>query len=165
MLFVYAMVMFVIVIVFYLRSTKKPPANPFNINGVEIWRDRGKQSKPFFNGKYYVLAKPDHIYQLSNGAKGVVEFKSRYGEVFDSDVAQTLASVLAVRPTHNIKWATIYTKNSKKDVSLGSDAEIWQQIKHLHENVLIAKSGKVINEYNPNPKKCDKCAMKLNCQR
>ncbi len=64
-----------------------------------------------------------------------------------------------------INWFVIYTKNSKKDVNLGSDAEIWQQIKHLHENVLIAKSGKVINQYNPNPKKCAKCAMKLNCQR
>ncbi|MCE2573859.1 hypothetical protein [Motilimonas eburnea] len=110
-------------------------------------------------------AKPDHIFQLNDGSKGVVEYKSRYGEVYDSDVAQTLASVLAARTSHNIKWATIYTKNSKKDVSLGSDAEIWQKIKHLHENVLIAKSGKVINQYNPNPKKCAKCAMKLNCQR
>ncbi len=91
------------------------------------------------------------------------KYKSRFSQVYDSDVSQTLTSVLAARPTHNIKWATIYTKNSKKDVSLGSDVEIWQQIKHLHENVLIARSGKVINETPP--KKLDKCAMKLNRQR
>lgn len=165
MLIFYIVAIVVIALAFGSRVIRKPPANPFGIDGVEIWRDRGKQSKPFFNGKYYVLAKPDHIFQLSNGDKGIVEYKSRYGQVYDSDVAQTLASALAARTGHEIKWATIYTKSSKKDVSLGSDAEIWQKIKHLHKSVLIAKSGKVINEYNPNPKKCDKCAMKLNCQR
>ena len=66
------------------------------IKGKLIWVDRGRSTKPFFNRVFEVLGKPDLMYQVFGGVLAV-EYKSRKGPVFKSDVVQAKCAALAAR--------------------------------------------------------------------
>ena len=64
------------------------------IEGKLIWMDKGRSTKPFFNQVFEVLGKPDLMYRVRGGVLAV-EYKSRRGPVFKSDVVQAKCAALA----------------------------------------------------------------------
>ena len=80
------------------------------IEGKLIWMDKGRSTKPFFNQVFEVLGKPDLMYRVRGGVLAV-EYKSRRGPVFKSDVVQAKCAALAAReklsvaPSHSVVGA------------------------------------------------------------
>ena len=72
----------------------------------QVFCDTGNK-KPFRNKAFMIVAKPDFIYKTKAGEYVVIEYKSRVGKVYSSDVSQTLASCLAVRSKYPVSKAVI----------------------------------------------------------
>ena len=88
------------------------------IEGKLIWMDKGRSTKPFFNQVFEVLGKPDLMYRVRGGVLAV-EYKSRRGPVFKSDVVQAKCAALAARgngcslrqqPLNNTSSCRVLTK-------------------------------------------------------
>lgn len=144
----------------YLRRGTK---NDLGIDGKLIWVDEGRGTKPFFNPEFRVFGKPDLIYQVRGGLIAV-EYKSRHGPIFDSDVIQALCAALAARG-EGLKVTEVLVKTAavhKKLVLPRSDKELFAWIKDAVALGRLAKQGKPVPSL-PGLRKCRACAYKHDC--
>ncbi len=90
------------------------------ISQKTLYSDKGLGSRIFQDTALRIRAKPDRIEGTKSNAM-LAEYKDRVGTVYQSDVVQVYASVLAARSSGiNITSAVIFTKNGgKKNVKLG----------------------------------------------
>lgn len=146
----------------FLSDTLKP--TQFGFKGRLVYADKGRSSKLFANKRFGLSAKPDFIYNLMNGVFALVEFKSRNGRVFQSDIEQTIAGVIACRPYYNIRIAVVQTASERKEIDVDkSEDELYEMIKHNVELTRKIKSGKVVTVCYKNTYKCKSCAVAKDC--
>ena len=88
--------------------------NQLGIDGSLVWTDQGKTTKPFFNNDFKILGKPDLMYKIRSGVLAV-EYKSRNGRIYNSDIVQAKSAALAARGTgYHVTKVLICTKNQKQ---------------------------------------------------
>jgi CRISPR/Cas system-associated exonuclease Cas4 (RecB family) len=134
------------------------------IDGKLIWTDKGRHTKPFFNARYEVLGKPDLMYRISKGILAV-EYKSRKGPIFKSDVAQAKCSALAARGEgYKVVRLLLKTATQEEYIDLpSSDAALYEDIKEDIVTVRHARNGKPMPA-KPALHKCRNCAYKNDCK-
>lgn len=138
--------------------------NGLDIDGKLIWVDKGRSTKPFFNNVFEVLGKPDLMYRVFGGVLAV-EYKSRNGPIFNSDVVQAKCAALAAR-AHGYKVIRILLKTATVEQYIDlpkSDRALYNEIKDYVTLTRQAKSGKKMSAW-PNLRKCRCCAFKYECR-
>lgn len=144
-------------------GTLKP--TQFGFKGKLVYSDQGRSSKLFINKRFGLSAKPDFIYNLLNGMFALVEYKSRNGRIFQSDIEQTIAGVIACRPHYNIRVAVIQTASERKEINVDKSVEeLYEMIKHNVELTRKIKNGLKVDTCYPTKYKCKSCAVANNCQ-
>lgn len=134
------------------------------IPGTLIWMDKGANTKPFFNRAYEVLGKPDLLYRTPSGILAV-EYKSRKGPVFASDIAQVKCAALAARGEgYDVRKAIVKTESVSVEVELPlKDSDLFVEIRPYVLITRLAKRGKP-QHATPSPTKCLHCAFRTRCE-
>ncbi|HAT2250158.1 MULTISPECIES: CRISPR-associated protein Cas4 [Aeromonas] len=164
MAFLIAFVVFV-ALLYLARRRSHRPGSPLGIEGKIVYADQGRKSKLFINKKYGITAKPDFIIATQNGQNVMVEYKSRAGRVYQSDIVQLLASVLAARSEMPIHRAVVVTKGTRREVVLGSDEQIFKEISKFVLLARRAQEGEIIKIFSSHPGVCRSCSVAHSCQR
>ncbi|QFT57092.1 PD-(D/E)XK nuclease family protein [Microbulbifer sp. THAF38] len=138
--------------------------NSLGIEGKLIWIDKGRSTKPFFNHAFEVLGKPDLMYRIRGGILAV-EYKSRRGPVFKSDVVQAKCAALAARGNgYQVTQLLVKTSTTEQYIELpGTDRALFEEIKKYVILTRQAKAGVRMKPW-PNVGKCRGCAYKSSCQ-
>lgn len=133
------------------------------IEGKLIWMDKGRSTKPFFNQVFEVLGKPDLMYRVRGGVLAV-EYKSRRGPVFKSDVVQAKCAALAARGNgYQVTRLLVKTATSEQYIELPrADKTLFNEIKEYVILTRQAKAGVKMKAW-PNVGKCRGCAFKYDC--
>ena len=151
--------------VFYrlLLSRSDQDEDRLGIKGKFIWIDKGRSTKPFFNTTFQVLGKPDLMYRTGQGVLAV-EYKSRKGRIYNSDIAQAKSASLAARGEgYEVSKILIKTERDEQYIDLPkSDRSLFEDIK---EYVTLARRAKNGETMPPDPavKKCISCAYNNSC--
>lgn len=137
------------------------------LEGEVVYADKGSRTKPMLSKKYGIVAKPDFVVRLLTGEYAVVEYKSREnGRLYESDIAQVKASVLAAREKYPISLAYVISgkRHHKIAISKNSD-EIYDEIHYLAEYVRKASKCRLVHVFTAYPAKCGSCASKNECRK
>lgn len=138
---------------------------PFGFKGRLVYKDDGKASATFINKHFGISAKPDFIFLTEAGNYRLIEYKSRKGRVYESDIAQTIASVIAARSKYPISEAEVHTDTQTFKVKLHTDNKrLFEVISKHHALTVKIKRGIKVNECNPSQYKCRSCSMKKHCE-
>lgn len=135
--------------------------------GLVVYADSGPESRAFISKKYGVLGKPDFIVKLATGEYVVVEYKHRAsGRLYDSDVAQVKATVLAVRSRYKVTRAFVLAGSSRHEIDIQvKDAALYKEIKQEVEQVKRAMKGEVLPVYTDKTVRCGSCHNARNCSK
>lgn len=143
--------------------SKRFRKNNLGIDGKLIWVDKDRHTKPFFNKVFEVLGKPDLMYRISGGVLAV-EFKSRRGRIFDSDVVQAKCAALAARGEgYKVIRILVKTSTTERYYTLPkNDKALFDEVKN---HVILTRQAKAGSKMKakPNQAKCRSCAFKLSC--
>lgn len=164
MAFLIAFVVFVALLYLAGRRSHRT-SSPLGVKGKIIYADQGRKSKLFINRKYGITAKPDFIITTPNGENMMVEYKSRTGRVYQSDIVQLLASVLAARSEMPNHRAVVVTKGTRREIELGSDEHIFREISKFVLLARRAQEGEIIKIFSSHPGVCRTCSVANSCQR
>ncbi|MDG9669613.1 hypothetical protein ONV78_17885 [Hahella sp. CR1] len=139
--------------------------DPLGIDGKLVWIDRGRQTKPFFNRSFGVFGKPDLIYRIARGFLAV-EYKSRRGVIYESDIVQAKVAALAARGAgYRVTQVLVRTDATERYIDLpASDKELYNEVGIFIEIARQAKAGMKMPA-KPNRAKCGACAYKLDCSQ
>ena len=133
------------------------------IKGKCIWKDEGKNIKPFFSHRYHVYGKPDLLYETDEGIV-LIEYKSRGGKIYPSDIAQAKCAALAARDDgyniHSIAVKTVANKHI--EVLPESNDCLYEDIEQYIHAARAAKSGSFLPTAK-DPGKCHGCGYKNSC--
>ncbi len=132
-----------------------------------VYADRGRATPSLVSKEFGIVAKPDFVLRFDMGAYAVVEYKSRSsGRLFNSDVAQVKATVIAARERFDVSLAYVIVgdQRHKVDVDFPSD-EIYEQIKPLVKHARAANAGEEIRVFATSEALCRGCAVRRNCQK
>ena len=129
-----------------------------------LWVDK-PGSKPLFDKRYRINAKPDFI-TLINGVETLIEYKSRFGPVYASDIVQAKASALCARSNgYPVSRCIVETGSGlQKHITLPKDDnELYLEIEPF---ITIARQGKLGHALPPtdNRKKCHQCSYRTSCR-
>lgn len=151
-------------ILFNLTSRIFGSRDNLGIKGKLIWVDKGKSTKPFFNKVFEILGKPDLMYRIRGGVLAV-EYKSRRGPVFKSDVVQAKCAALAARGDgYQVIQILVRTATIEQYIDLPkSDKALLDDIKEYVDLTRQAKAGARMRA-SPNFGKCRGCAFKYECR-
>ena len=140
-----------------------PNKDKLGIKGKLIWTDEGRQTKPFFNNVYDVLGKPDLMYKIKGGILAV-EYKSRKGDIFESDIVQTKCASLAARGSgYNVIKILVITAKREQYFDLPrSDKALFKEIEPYVVYTRQSKAGCKLPA-TPGPYKCKSCAFNYKC--
>jgi len=142
----------------FIRKSK------IGIEGKLIWTDHGKNTKSFFNPVFKVFGKPDLMYAVRGGVLAV-EYKSRHGTIYESDIVQAMCAALAARGDgYNVIKILLKTSTQERYVSLPKkDKDLYSEIKGFVSIARRAKNGECLPGA-PEEKKCSSCAYKHDCR-
>ena len=149
-----------------VRLFFKNKSDPLGIDGKLVWIDRGHSTKPFFNKQFRVFGKPDLMYRLRSGGILAVEYKSRRGRIYKSDLAQTQAAALAARGAgFAVREILIKTNATEQRCVLPrADEALFAEIQRYADCVREAKAGaKLPLPPRPQAGKCRTCAFGPRC--
>ncbi len=123
------------------------------------------REKLFTNFNYGVAAKPDDIV-LDNGKYHIVEFKNRHRGIYQSDINQSITTLLACRSHPKYKYMRniiIYNEGGEiKQMTLpSSDEKIFKMIKYWYDIAIDIKYNKACASKNLNM--CFACKYRKNC--
>lgn len=162
----------IIIVIFYfvksiynwLFSSYKETA--FGFRGKLVYADNGRKSRSFINKIFGLSAKPDFIYQTTPDAYTLIEYKGRNKKVYPSDIAQTIASVIAARTKFNIQKAFVHTDTFKKEVDVNKpDHVLYEEIRELVEMTRQIQNKQKVTKCFPHYWKCKTCSMAARCER
>ncbi len=138
-------------------------SDALGIDGRLIWVDDGRRTKPFFNARYKVFGKPDLLYRV-NGGVLAVEYKSRNGPIFESDIVQAKCAALSARGgQYKVSRILVKTGQAEKYITLPrSDHALYREIESATILARKAKNGEAV-PCLPAPRKCRSCAYRNNC--
>lgn len=147
-----------------LANILLPKTNALGIPGKLIWTDHGRRTKPFFYRRFGVFGKPDLMFK-TGGDVLAVEYKSRHGHIYDSDIAQALCAALAARGEgYRVTRALIKTSTTERYIDLPkADQDLYRSIKKYIDMASDAKEGRTMMA-KPNPRKCRACAYRSGCR-
>lgn len=153
----------VAVLVIVWRRRRNSLVDELGIEGDLIWIDDGRQTKPFFNGAFKVFGKPDALYRTRTGVLSV-EYKSRNGPVFESDVTQAFCAALAARGDgYRVNQVLIKTSAIQEVFKLpSSDKALFDRIQPAVVHARQAKFGHAVPS-RPELKKCRSCGFRGDC--
>ena len=139
--------------------------NKLGIKGKLIWVDEGKKTKPFFNSRYQIFGKCDQLYKTLGGVLAV-EYKSRRGKIYLSDIVQSKAAALAARGAgYKVTRVLVKTKNQEQYMKLpSSDDALFQEIAEFFHKAKAAKEGLQVKAF-PEKQKCRRCAYFNSCSK
>lgn len=148
---------------FRLRRVRKH----LGFDGVVVYADHGKKTASLISEKYGIVAKPDFVLRLETGEYAVVEYKSREnGRLYESDVAQVKASVLAARQKFPVTKAFVVAGTQRHEILIkADDAALYREIKLLADYVRQADEGDVVHVFAGNIGKCRSCQHKTECMK
>lgn len=134
--------------------------------GECVWMD-SEDAKPFFDGRFRILGKPDAIFKNAEGEFTAVEYKNRNKGIYSSDILQAKTAALAARGDmknkHNVSKVVIVNQTDSKEILLpAKDYDLYNEIKYNVEAVQRIKTG----EYGYKTKdkyKCNSCGYKYAC--
>jgi CRISPR/Cas system-associated exonuclease Cas4 (RecB family) len=166
----------VAVIIFLPKGTlihhEEPVHSPTSIDlskyGECVWMDKD-DAKPFFDGRFRILGKPDAIFKSEDGAFTAIEYKNRSKGIYSSDIVQAKTAALAARgdmsKKHHISKIVVVNQTDYKEVELpANDFELYEDIKYNVEAVQRIKAGgygyKTKDKY-----KCQNCGYKSVCDQ
>lgn len=164
---IHELIFLVAVVIFIAIAWRHRRTNSIDELGIEgdlIWIDEGRHTKPFFNGAFKVFGKPDAIYRTRAGVTAV-EYKSRNGPVFESDVTQAKCAALASRGEgYQVVDILVKTAGAKRHIKLPkSDRALYQDIEESVVLARRAKLGKAVPSA-PSGSKCRSCAYREDCK-
>jgi len=151
----------VVVVAHHYRGSDN---NGLGIKGKLIWTDHGRQTKPFFNRTFEVFGKPDLMYRTKDGILAV-EFKSRKGRVFSSDIVQAKCASLAARGAgYKVMEILVKTAREERYITLPqSDTDLFHEIQPKVAMARKAKRGDQVPSF-PERNKCFSCAHNSSCE-
>jgi len=154
----------ILVVVFKFLVKVFGRTNKLGIQGKLIWVDKGTHVKPFFNSAFEVLGKPDLMYQIPDGVLAV-EYKSRQGPVFESDIVQAKCAALAARGGgYKVVKVLVKTATTEEYLALPKgDKALFAEIKGYVDIARRAKVGAEM-EARPDSGKCRGCAFRYGCR-
>ena len=157
-----ALLLFAIAVVILWHRLKRSDA--LGIDGSLIWVDDGRRTKPFFNARYKVFGKPDLLYRV-NGGVLAVEYKSRNGPIFESDIVQAKCAALSARgDQYIVSRILVKTGQAEKYITLPrSDHALYREIESATILARKAKNGETV-PCLPAPQKCRSCAYRDHCR-
>ncbi len=139
------------------------PVTRFGFRGTLVYVDDKPAAKVFVNHRFELSAKPDFIFKVGFNKYVIAEFKNRKSGARDSDIAQSLATVVAVRSKYNVQGYYVITNNSPHyEACTESTGTIYRKIAKLH------KTAKQIKHLSKRPSitrtaKCRTCGYRDNC--
>lgn len=139
----------------------------FGVDGRVVYADKGKSSRVFISKRYGVKAKPDFIIKDRGGRYTLIEYKSRSsGLLFESDIVQVKASVIAARTIYNIRKAVVISGTTKHDIDVDrSSVSINKEIATHIENARQSEMGVIVMKYAERESACSSCRNKSECLR
>ncbi len=155
-------------LVLYALSRYFERAAPFPIPDLDgkrvIYRD-WFGAPVFRSERYRIAAKPDMLFEINSNELAAVEYKSRRGPVYESDVAQLVATVIAVREQYSgVTVGYVYTGSgeSRRVDCRGTTEELLQSIAGELRYARLTKLG-----YKPDGvsvvHKCRACGVRRSC--
>lgn len=146
----------------FFRASK--PGGDLGIDGKIIWVDRGYKTKPFIHKAFRIVGKPDLMYRTPTGVLAV-EYKSRNGPIYFSDVIQAKSAALAARGSgHRVNQILIKTELTEQYINLPrSDRDLLGDIQEYLIMVREAKNKKTMVA-RPQATKCRHCAFSGVCK-
>ncbi|MGR5296938.1 Dna2/Cas4 domain-containing protein [Vibrio mediterranei] len=139
------------------------PVTRFGFRGTLVYADDKPDAKVFVNHRFELSARPDFIFKVGFNKYVGVEYKNRRSGARTSDVAQSLATVVAVRSQFNIQGYYVVTNGTVRyEACPESTIAIYRKIAKLH------KTAKRIKYLNKRPaihktNKCRTCGYRDNC--
>lgn len=145
------------------RQRRDSLVDELGIEGDLIWIDGVRHTKPFFNRAFKVFGKPDALYRTRTGVLSV-EYKSRNGPVFESDVTQAFCAALAARGDgYRVTEVLIKTSAVQEIFKLpSSDKALFDRIQPAVAHARQAKFGHAVPS-RPELKKCRSCGFRGDC--
>jgi hypothetical protein len=138
----------------------------FGFRGKLVYADTGRNSRLFLCKVFGLSAKPDFIYKTGRNEFTLVEYKGRAKSIYDSDVAQVIASVIAARAKYNTQKAYVQTDSTKKEIIVNKPrVQLYKEISHLVDMTREIESNKVITQCYPGKIKCKTCSMATHCEQ
>jgi hypothetical protein len=127
--------------------------------------------KTFQSAQYKIRAKPDFIYEIDPENLCLLEYKARSGGVYPSDIAQLIATAIAVIETYsNVTHGYVYTRGGKyQKVQFGSPndtdriAKLVRKIQSELNTARTIKSGKFVSVSKQSQRKCQACGFHSHC--
>lgn len=151
-------------ILLWIGLRRRRPRSPLDIEGKLIWLDKGNSTSTFTNDEFYVCGKPDLIYRQKQGNLAV-EYKSRNGPVYESDIVQAKVAALAARGSrrYRVDRIMIKTRSTERYIDLpAEDALLYREVERYVEMVRTAKAGGVLTA-SPTVPKCRSCGYRTPC--
>lgn len=151
----------IFVVTFFLLSKVFSGGKSQPIPGKVVWYDSGRQAKVFKNPQFGVKGKLDVILQQQKELVGV-EYKSRAGKVFESDIIQGYSACLAAYKTYKFTKLIIKTDTDQVERVITSEQQLFDRIK---KHFIIAKAIQSGDSGEPtkNKWKCKGCGRKSSC--
>lgn len=159
---------FVLLFLFFLWNNRPAPQkSALGIEGDLLFADQGRKSKAFVSKKYGIRAKPDFLIRLKDGRVALVEYKSRSnGRIYESDLVQAKASVLAARVAYPVEVMFIKTPTRLQQVPIPRDSDaLYREVEQYAELARRAVKGELIRIFSSNTYQCETCSVKAHCQR
>lgn len=167
-IFLWLVAIFVLLFVFfYWQSRPASKGSALGVEGELLYADQGRKSKAFVSRKYGIRAKPDFLIRQPDGRVALVEYKSRNnGRIYESDIVQAKASVLAAREAYPVVAMYIKTKHRLQAIPIPQDSDaLYREVERYAELARRAKRGELLREYTHNRNQCKTCSVRAGCQR
>ena len=151
-------------VLIWIGLRRRSRRSPLDVEGKLIWLDKEGSAASFTNAEFYVCGKPDFIYKQKRGILAI-EYKSRNGPVFESDIVQAKVAALAARGSrlYRVDRIMIKTRSTERYIDLpAEDAQLYREVERYVEMVRIAKEGGVLTA-SPTVQKCRSCGYRTPC--
>ncbi len=151
-------------VLLWIGLRRRSRRSPLDVEGKLIWLDKEGSAASFTNDEFYVCGKPDFIYKQKRGILAI-EYKSRNGPVFESDIVQAKVAALAARGSRRdrVERILIKTRSTERYVDLpAEDAQLYREVERYVEMVRTAKEGGVLTA-SPTVPKCRSCGYRTPC--
>lgn len=166
---IFILILFVIVIAVavYQQNVSRTPQQAIrDLRGAKLIYNGEKEAGYFSSYNYKIRAKPDFMYQHTDGSVSIVEYKSRQSGVKQSDISQLIATAIAVKDEiqQNVKFGYVLTKGgSQEKIDLDrSSSDLVQDIHVVLKEARNILSGATATP-NPSRQKCSSCGFQDNC--
>ena len=166
-IFILILFILVIAVVVYQQNVSRTPQQLIrDLKDAKLIYNGEKESGYFSSYNHKIRAKPDFMYQHTDGSISIVEYKSRQSGVKQSDVSQLIATAIAVKDDtqNNIKFGYVLTKGgSQKKIDLDKGSSDLDQYIHA----ALKEARDILNGSgatpSPSRQKCSGCGFRGVC--